>query len=126
MASVVLVDDDPLLRRLIGRILSGAGHSVHEAVDGAEALRLLCAEPAELLVTDIYMPELDGLELIAACRELYPALPVIALSGGGELGELAPLRAADRLGALVVVAKPFRADELLTAVRQCLSAMAGD
>ncbi len=122
MATILVIDDDAIIRSLLARILSGAGHVPVEAKDGRDALRKLQDCQPAVIVTDIVMPEMDGIEFIRTLRRLAPTLPVIAISGGTARGgaELF-LRTAKALGADAVLEKPFRAETFLDAVRTTLS-----
>jgi CheY-like chemotaxis protein len=118
----MVVDDEDSLRRLLRRALETAGHEVVEAADGRQALRLHRSHPAELVVTDILMPEQDGIEVIMALRREAPALKIIAMSGGGRFHQSEPLDLAGPLGAVVVLRKPFGPDALVAAVDRALAA----
>ena len=97
------------------------GHAVAEAADGAEALHILAARPIDLVITDLLMPETDGIETIVELRRLYPATKIIAISGGGEYQSGAGfLRAAESLGADRTLTKPFEFKQLLPAVQALL------
>jgi CheY-like chemotaxis protein len=85
MASILIIDDEPEVLRVLKKVLEGAGHSVTEAADGKTALRWFAGRPTDLVVTDIYMPEMDGLEFLMRLREAFPETPVVAISGGGHL-----------------------------------------
>ena len=115
---VMIVDDEVGVRALLTKVLEQAGFRVTSAPDGQQALELLESEPGDfdLVITDIVMPTLDGLELIRAITERYPSLPVIAISGGGYGNGLLYLRAAEALGAVGTLLKPFWNAELLEVV----------
>ncbi len=112
---VLVVDDDDAMRRACARLLRREGHEVHEAVDGAAALRLLEDNPVDLMLTDVRMPGLDGIELLRAARERWPALDVIVMTGFGTIENAVE---AMRRGAADYVTKPFKKDELLLSVRR--------
>ncbi len=116
---VLVVDDERAVRRFVTRILQQDGHTVHEAADGAEALELVekKAVPVELVVSDIIMPRLNGVELMKALAVTRPGVPVILMSAYAQ-GELAGMGVAAPCG---VVPKPFKAERLLEEVRRCLS-----
>jgi CheY-like chemotaxis protein len=120
MARVLVVDDDEQIRSILRAILETAGHQVTEAADGAEGFRCAGREPADLVFCDLFMPGQDGLETIRDLRRDFPALPVVAMSGGGYGGELDLLPAARLLGANVALRKPFNPESVLNAVRQAL------
>jgi len=120
MASILIIDDEPEVLRVLKKVLEGAGHSVTEAADGKTALRWFAGRPTDLVVTDIYMPEMDGLEFLMRLREAFPETPVVAISGGGHLSKESVLGAATLLGADQILAKPFTAEEVLAAVARAL------
>jgi CheY-like chemotaxis protein len=119
MPHVLLIEDNKDLRELLQFVLEGAGHSVSVAIDGEAGLRAQQAHPADIVVTDIFMPNQDGLETIAHLRRDHPGVKVVAMSGGGSRvkGE-GTLLTAREIGAHIVLAKPFENDELLAAVHQ--------
>jgi DNA-binding response OmpR family regulator len=118
MADILVIDDEEALRRLIVRILRAEGHAVREAANGREGLRLFREAPPALLITDIVMPDQEGIETIIELRREAPDFPILAISGGGE-GIY--LRMAAGVGATETLAKPFGADELVAAVERLLA-----
>lgn len=108
----IVVDDDPFWMNEITSALRADGVVVHEAVDGAEALRLLATTDNACVVLDIILPDKDGLEIITAARTLKPDVKILAISGGGRLGPDFYLRLATALGAVDTLHKPFTAHEL--------------
>ncbi|HUP51341.1 MAG TPA: response regulator [Longimicrobiales bacterium] len=121
MARILLADDEAKLRDLFARYLSGLGHDVRTAGNGHEVMAALSEAPADLLVTDINMPGMDGIEILTALRKQGSAVPVIAISGGGYLDKDLLLTSASMLGAQVTLEKPFALDELRSAVEQVLA-----
>jgi CheY-like chemotaxis protein len=123
---VLLADDDPLLREIAGEYLRGVGFSVTLAEDGEQALEEASAWRFDLIVTDMVMPNLDGIELIKALKKVAPATPVIAISAGigGANAELI-LRAAKAVGAESVLVKPLVRATFLKAVAEAISARSG-
>jgi DNA-binding response OmpR family regulator len=113
----MVVDDDDTVRELVTRVARAAGFEVLLAANGCDAVKLLACGAYDVLVTDIYMPDKDGLELIQQARALHPALQIIAMSSGGTYG-YDPLRAAGQLGAAQVLAKPFEVSQLLESFRR--------
>ena len=113
MAKVLLVDDDELVRYALGRVLGKAGHEVIELNDGLKVSRTLAAEKPDILVTDIIMPRVEGLEVIINVRETHPDLPIVAMSGGGRIVDAGHLESAGELGADATLEKPFDEQELL-------------
>ena len=84
MAHILVVDDDMSIRAFVLEILEEEGYSVEEAVDGKQGLQRYREEPADLVITDILMPEVDGVEFIMCLQEIYPGVKIIAMSGGGR------------------------------------------
>jgi DNA-binding NtrC family response regulator len=122
MARILVIDDEAEIRRVLRGALEMGGHEVLEASHGNEALRLHRSTPAELVITDIFMPEIDGFEVIMALRRDDPKLKVIAISGGGRLRHMAVLQSAEQLGAFATLKKPFDLDAMLETVNQALAA----
>jgi DNA-binding NtrC family response regulator len=120
MNRILVIDDDDALRELTLRLLTSAGYSAVGANDGLDGLRMLAEERFELAITDIMMPRMEGLELIIECRNLHPGLKIIAVSGAHTLGKFDALPAAEGLGAIETLDKPFSKDELLRAVERCI------
>lgn len=114
MATILLIEDDDQVRMLFQVALVGAGYHVLTAENGKHGLRLLEHQEADLIVVDIFMSVMDGLELIPLLRKLRPASKIIAISGGG--GEWDYLDTAKQLGAATTLKKPFSLQELLDAV----------
>jgi CheY-like chemotaxis protein len=119
MAHILVIDDDAAIRAAISFTLGSAGHTVSLAADGRHALALLRARPVDLVLTDLVMPEQDGIETIMALRHVFPALPVIAMSGALPNAGLY-LEIAASLGVRQTLAKPFAPDGLLRAIDQIL------
>jgi CheY-like chemotaxis protein len=122
MTRILVIDDDPLVRATVRTILDGAGYGIALASDGQDGLAEFRRERADLVITDIVMPEMEGIETIRQLRSLDPKLPILAISGGGRGIPLDYLRMAQELGASDALSKPFEADELLDAVKRCLGA----
>jgi DNA-binding response OmpR family regulator len=116
MADILLVDDDAELRLGLRLNLERFGHRVAEAGGGRDALEFFRTNAAEVVVTDLFMPDRDGFEIITEMNRKWPYLPIIAMSGGGRLAPGINLRIAARLGAKRVLAKPFSVSELNEAV----------
>lgn len=122
MAQIVVIDDDEALRRTIRRVLERAGHEVREAEEGGAGMRLVAQSPPDLVITDLLMPEKEGIETIQELREDYPEVRVIAVSGAGGGDEGGPLLDAQLFGAHATLEKPFSADELARLVDEVLAA----
>jgi CheY-like chemotaxis protein len=106
VATVLIIDDDDLVRRAWRIVLSRDGHTVHEAADGGAGLRAVEAVAPDVVVCDLFMPGAEGIETIRAVRRRTPAVPVVAVSGGGRWGLLDALCGAAELGAVVALPKP--------------------
>lgn len=107
MARVLIIDDDELVLETMELALAGAGHDVQSARDGAEALKIALAMRPDLVVTDIVMPQREGLETIRALRRDQPEVRIIAVSGGGSSSKGDYLEVARKFGADRVLRKPF-------------------
>jgi CheY-like chemotaxis protein len=123
MADILLVEDSPEVSMTVREILVGAGHTVFSAGTGNEAMAQLKKRSFDLIVSDIWMPEMDGIALLKEVRGGGNQVPVIVISGGAPNAPLtytAPLAAT--FGANEVIYKPFEKDELLNAVTAVLAA----
>jgi CheY-like chemotaxis protein len=123
VTTILLVEDDDGVRNILRKTLVSAGYEVEEAVNGDQAMAAYRRQPRDLVITDLVMPEKDGLETISALRRLNPAVKIIAISGGGRtlgLGQLY-LDTAQAIGAGRILAKPFTSAALLTAVAEVLA-----
>ena len=114
---IILVDDDADQRLALKMALELAGYPVREAAQGAEALRLQRERSASFLITDIFMPEADGLETIEAFRREFPRTRIIAVSGGGQRAKRDYLEAATLMGVDAALHKPFEIEQLLDTLR---------
>jgi len=120
MTRIMAIEDDPQVRVLLRHMLSHAGYDVVTAADGREAMKLQREKPAKLVVTDILMPEQEGLETIRQLRRDYPETQIIAISGGGEIDGNHYLQIARGMGARKILAKPFSYAQLMEAVNELL------
>jgi CheY-like chemotaxis protein len=112
--SVLVADDHPVIREAASQVLEEAGHTVRTASDGAEALRKLAGGWFDVLVTDVLMPGMDGIQLIGEVRRRHPGVRIMAMSGGCEgFTREDFLSIASRLGAGAVLQKPFHPDQLI-------------
>ena len=117
----LVVDDEPVIRQFAARVLAEDGFGVHEASDGAEALELIRAGLADLdvVLSDIVMPRMNGVQLLQSLSTLRPDLPVLLMSGYGT-AQLAELGIASPCG---VLGKPFSPEVLVAEVRRCMRAL---
>ena len=118
---ILLIDDDEHARAYLQRALERAGHEVHLAVDGRGVDALVPIHQLDLVLTDIYMPEVDGFQALATLRANAPDLPVVVMSGGA-LGLGTCLQMAKMLGAAAVLEKPVTIAALLDALRVATAA----
>ena len=117
LARLLVVDDEEDDRLILKTILERADHQVFLAQDGREALELCHGEGIEVIITDLQMSDVHGLELITLVRDFDPRPPIIAISGTGEV----QLEMAHMLGAERTLTKPVQPAQLLTAVREVLA-----
>jgi CheY-like chemotaxis protein len=120
MARILVIDDDDQVRMLLRIMLESAGYQVEEAADGKRALQLYLERPIDLIITDLIMPEKEGLETIRELNRHAPGTKVIAISGGGQIGPRNYLEFASALGAARTFTKPIDREELLNAIRELL------
>src|SRR5437879_2307831 len=106
MAKILVIDDEPGIRDIIGRVLEDSGHEVRSYENGRGAIEQVKSWPADLLITDIFMPEVEGLETIRRIRQIRPDLPIIAISGVDMAGS-DYLGIAKKFGAVATLKKPF-------------------
>jgi CheY-like chemotaxis protein len=124
MALVLLIEDDAAVRDMIARLVERMGHQVVQAPEGRAGLRAFEREAADVVITDINMPEMDGIEVISCLRRLRAGVPIIAISGGGLMPKELLLSTASALGAIEVLPKPFVVQQLRDALDRALGAVA--
>lgn len=117
---ILVIDDEEPVRIALRQMLEKEGYGVEEAPNGAVGMELLRDHPADLMITDLFMPEKEGIETMIEVRKCFPQVKIIAMSGGGRVGALDLLPMAESFGALRTLAKPFERKELLDAVRAVL------
>ena len=120
MARILLVDDEEIVLRLFETVLELDHHDVTTARNGNGALRAIADASFDLVITDLVMPDKEGIETIIEMRHLRPELPIIAMSGGGRGSATDYLDMAAQLGARKTLAKPFSTQALLDAVHEVL------
>ena len=128
MAHILIIDDNAEIRTALECYLKGAGYSTSQAANGSEGLRMLEESLPDLVITDIYMPEADGLEVVREIKKRYNRgvvqVPIIAVSGGitfADATELCYLQQAKRFGASRTFSKPLDFDAVHGAIRELLS-----
>jgi DNA-binding response OmpR family regulator len=117
---VLIVDDDEQIRVLLQQMMEWAGFDVLVAENGKIAMQMQSRQPADLVITDLIMPEQEGLETISRLKKDYAGIKIIAISGGGRIGPEAYLPAALELGADLVFSKPFDVQEVVDSVKELL------
>lgn len=122
MAKILLIDDDNDVRTMLRLTLAHFGHTVIEASNGRAGVNLFRQEGGDLLITDIVMPEKDGLEVVMEIKRVRPSVKIIAISGGGRNSATEYLHIAKLMGASKVIAKPFSSETLMAAVDELLAA----
>ena len=118
MARILVIDDDPDTREMLAQTLKPAGYEVILAADGREGVERYRTSPADLVITDLYMPNQDGSETIRELRSCFPEVAIIAMSGRPDTGTMLSL--AQNVAAVGILPKPFVADELSAAVARAL------
>lgn len=121
MANILVIDDDEIVREMIVELLTNAGFHAEGASDGKAGMSLFARRAFDLIVTDLVMPEQEGIETIFAIRAANKAVPIIAISGGGKISPDKYLQMAKQCGANHLFRKPFDNREFLATVRECLS-----
>jgi DNA-binding response OmpR family regulator len=117
MARILIIDDDDLTQSMLKIALDTQGHAVFQAFDGHQGMKLLRAEKFDLVITDIWMPETDGLQVIRQVQQDFPETKILAISGGShKYPALEALPVARALGAKKLLRKPFGEQELLEAI----------
>jgi two-component system, chemotaxis family, chemotaxis protein CheY len=120
MAAILVIDDDPMAREIITEMLSQNGHRAVNASDGGEGLELFKNGAFDLVITDMIMPEVEGVETIIQLRKDNPDVKIIAISGGGRISAYSHLSIAEKFGVMKTLTKPFAKDDLLKAVDELL------
>ena len=120
MAQILIIDDDPQFRKTLFAILTKANYDVLQAENGNEELRVLSTNACDLVISDIFMPEKEGIETITEIRADYPDMKIIAISGGMPFSSTDFLGIAEKLGADITIQKPFEREVILQAVSELL------
>lgn len=123
---ILVIDDEPTALDVICKILVHSGYDVLVAKNGQEGVDLFREQPCDLVITDMVMPVKDGLQTILDLRTDYPELPIVAISGGGNISKERYLAVAGYLEKVVTVGKPFTVDALTSAVKKLLDERAAD
>ena len=121
MSHILVIEDDQQMREMVKQMLQRAGYNAVGAGDGREGMQIVREQAIDLIITDIIMPDQEGLETIMQVRREYPNIPVIAISGGGRVEPENYLHSAKLLGAAHTFAKPLNRDDVLRVVSQLLA-----
>lgn len=121
MTTVLVIDDEELVRFTIREILEAEGYEVIEAANGQKGVEAFQNNHVDLIITDIIMPEKEGVETIIEIKRENPAIKILAISGGGRTRNMDFLKLADEFGADKTMAKPFSTEDLINAVKECLA-----
>jgi DNA-binding response OmpR family regulator len=120
VAKILVIDDDDLVRKTIARILRSKDHEVLTAEDGRSGIRVFRAEQPDLVITDLIMPEQEGIETIREICRMAPDTKIMAISGGARFGNVDFLGMAAQLGASEILSKPFDPAALLAGIGRLL------
>ncbi|MEX1021243.1 MAG: response regulator [Litorilinea sp.] len=118
MARILIIDDNAEIRLILAEVLDEAGYTTVTAPSGKHAIDFHLDAPVDMVITDIFMPDTDGLEVIYQFRRRFPDVKIIAISGGGARGLTELLTVAKRMGAQRTFMKPFEWQEILNAVAE--------
>lgn len=120
MAYILIIDDEEIVRTMLCQTLKHYGYEVASAANGKKGLEMYHTKPADLVITDIFMPQKEGISTIIELKKEFPNAKIIAMSGGGAHGYYEALDYARVLGAECVLAKPFSQEELMEAIKKLL------
>ena len=121
LARILVIEDDVEVRKVIRRILEKNGHQVIEAANGKDGISKYRQDPTDLIITDIIMPEKEGIETIGELRKDFPNVKIIAVSGGGRIKSGDYLVLAQKIGAMRTLAKPFEWDTFVGTINELLA-----
>ena len=125
MANILLVDDEPLIIETLSNAITRKGHAVVTATNGVEAMEKFREGQFDLVITDIIMPDKEGIELIMEMNRHTPGVKIVAISGGGRTGNVEFLKMAKKLGAIAAIKKPIRLSEFDSVLSQSLGEPVG-
>jgi len=120
MARILIIDDEPQIRSMLRLMLERDGYEVVEAPDGIEGIRAYRQKPADLIITDLIMPNKDGIGMIIDLQKEFPDVKIIAMSGGGLNKPEGYLKGAKKLGAACTLTKPIDREKMLRAVKDTI------
>jgi len=120
MADILIIDDDDQFRVMLRKLIERNGYEVIDVSGAQEGIRIYQENPTDLIITDLIMPDKDGIETIQELKQHFPDVKIIAISGGGRLGPEGYLYLAKMLGANRTLTKPIELPELLKAIEELL------
>ena len=120
MARILIIDDEPQIRSMLTLMLEREGYEVVEASDGVAGIKIYRQSPVDLIITDLIMPNKDGIGMIIDLKKEFPDVKIIAMSGGGLNKPDGYLKGGKKLGAACTLTKPIDREEMLRAVRETL------
>ena len=120
MARILIIDDEPQIRSMLTLMLERDGYEVVEAPDGVEGIKVYRQNPADLIITDLIMPNKDGIGMIIDLKKEFPDIKIIAMSGGGLNKPDGYLKGAKKLGAACTLTKPIDREKMLRAVKNII------
>ena len=121
MSRILVIDDNTSMREAVCEMLQQAGYDTISVESGRQAAQIHRSDPVDLIITDLFMPDTDGLEIIYQFRHEFPNVKIIAVSGGGSRGLVELLSVAKKMGAQRALMKPFSWEDLLAAVQELLA-----
>lgn len=121
MKRILVIDDDVQFRQMLCQMLERAGYEVIEAADGRKGMKLFRVQPTDLVITDIIMPEQEGIETIRELKRDFANVRIIAISGGGRIDSKDYLNLAEKFGATRTFGKPLDREEFLAAIEGLLT-----
>ena len=126
MARILIIDDEPQIRSMLKLMLERDGYEVVEAPDGIEGIKAYRQKPADLIITDLIMPNKDGIGMIIELKKEFPDVKIIAMSGGGLNKPAGYLKGAKKLGAACTLTKPIDREMMLRAVKNTIKGSASE
>jgi len=118
---ILIIDDEPEIREVLRVFLERSGYQTMQAENGVQGYESVCKQPIDLVITDLLMPEQEGIETILQIRNEYPQIPILAMSGGGRMaGTMDILHSARLLGARRTFSKPFNPMDVVAEVKKIL------
>lgn len=120
MALILIIDDDADFRKMLNRLLTQHGYDVVEAMDGIEGIKAYNSHPIDLVITDIFMPEKEGVETVTELKQIDPDVKIFVISGGGKQYDHSYLGSMKEFGALKTFEKPFDPEALIKSIKALL------